>query len=114
MLPCLSRLKKIDFSLLSHEKKRSYCSENLSINIYRTKFNPSRFAVVVPSSVFKKAVIRNKIKRKIKGYICGQLSNYRNGYAVVIYIKKGTKEAFLKGINKELDSMFDKTGILKC
>lgn len=114
MLPCLSRLKKIDFDTLAHEKKTSYHSENLSINVFRTKYNPSKFAVVVSSLIFKKAVTRNKIKRKIKSYICKQLDNYKDGYAVVIYIKKGTKDSFIKNINKEMDLIFNKTDILKC
>lgn len=114
MLPCLSRLKKIDFDTLVYKKKRSYYSENLSLNVFRTKYNPSKFAVIISSSVFKKATTRNKIKRKIKSYIYRQLNNYKDGYAVVIYIKKGTKDSFLKSINGELDSIFNKTGILKC
>jgi ribonuclease P protein component len=114
MLPYLSRLKKIDFDTLAHEKKISYHSKNLSINVFRVKYNPSKFAVVVSSSVFKSAVTRNKIKRKIKSYLYKERSKYKNGYAIIIYIKKGTKESFLGSIDKELDSMFNKTNIIKC
>ena len=103
MLPYLSRLKKIDFDTLVYKKKKSYYSENLSLNIFHTKYNPIRFAVVVSSSVSKKATTRNKIKRKIKSYICRQLKNYKDGYAIVIYVKKGAKDSFLKNINRELD-----------
>ncbi|MFC1625284.1 ribonuclease P protein component [Patescibacteria group bacterium] len=107
MLSVSRRLKKTDFSLFKKTKGKSIFSESFNLKIYETKPNlRTRFSVVVSSSVLKKVVDRNKLKRHVKGVISRSLKSFKNGFAVIIYLKKNTTE-------KELQIVFKKAHILK-
>ena len=69
---------------------------------------------MISSSIFKKAVDRNKTKRQIKGIIVKNLKKFKNNFAMVIYLKeKITKEKFKKDLEKELTDIFNQAKIIK-
>ncbi len=80
----------------SKSKKSKYFS------IYYRKNNQSnRYGITVPKKTGT-AVIRNKIKRRIKNIIDNNKKIVHNGYDYVIIIKKGILELTYEEIEKEL------------
>ena len=80
----------------SKSKKSKYFSI-----YYRKNNNSNRYGITVPKKTGT-AVIRNKIKRRIKNIIDNNKKIVHNGYDYVIIIKKGILELTYKEIEKEL------------
>jgi ribonuclease P protein component len=104
------RLNAADFKFIkSLAEKKSFSSSGLSLAIWKSGYIPSRFAVVISGSLIKKAVLRNKTKRRVKAVIFKHLGDLKDGFAVVVYPKKilSFKEA-----EEELLNLFKKAKIL--
>ncbi len=112
MLSKESRLTKNDFNLLGNFEKKTFSSDSFTLKVYFSGFSPSRFAVVLSSKMFKKAVERNKKKRHIKSLISKNLNFFQDGLAVVIYPKKKEKEETFWDVEKKLKGIFKKSKIL--
>jgi len=114
MLPPQRRLKKTDFVLLKkNSSKKLFSSFFFTLKQYSSGGGPSRFAVVASSAVFKKAVERNKAKRRIRGVVLEQADNFKDGFNAVIYLKKESRPAVYKDLRLDLISLFKKANILK-
>ncbi len=114
MLPLKSRFKKEDFESIKNFKRKSFSSKNFTLKLYDSAFSPSRFAIVVSKNFSKSAVNRNRIKRQIKGIINKNIKEIKNGFAIIIYIKKEVKEKInFKETQKEIINLFKKSNILK-
>lgn len=113
MLPEKIRLKKEGFDLLKNLKGVSVISRFFSIKKYNTGFKPSRFAVVVPVSVFKKATQRNKTKRRVRSILIKNTKEFKEGFAIVVYPKKEEALNSFSEVEKDLVCLFKKANILK-
>ena len=80
----------------SKSKKSKYFSI-----YYRKNNNSNRYGITVPKKTGT-AVIRNKIKRRIKNIIDNNKKIVHNGYDYVIIIKKGILELTYEEMEKEL------------
>ncbi len=60
----------------------------LGIKFRKNNLAFSRFAVVVGTKVSKKAVIRNRIKRRIRAIVEKQIPNLQKGFDVMFLVKK--------------------------
>ena len=80
----------------SKSKKSKYFSI-----YYRKNNNSNRYGITVPKKTGT-AVLRNKIKRRIKNIIDNNKKIVHNGYDYVIIIKKGILELTYEEIEKEL------------
>lgn len=117
MLPAERRLGKSDISFLrtisKNSRKKNLFSPFFSLKTVYSAFKPGRFAVVVPAVVLKKAVLRNKVKRRVKAVIFKHLPEFcEEGFAAIIYAKKGVSDIDFKEIEKELTGLFKKSGII--
>ena len=61
-----------------------------------------KFGFVISKKISKRAVDRNKIKRRVKNIIDNNKKVVHNGYDYVIIIKKGILELTYKEMEKEL------------
>ena len=113
MLPVRNRLKREDFKKIKVLKSKIFSSEYFNLKLFSVGFSPSRFAIILSSSVFKKAVQRNKTRRQIKGFILGHLKEIKNGLAVMIYSKKESINLSSKEREVELLGLFRKAKIIK-
>ncbi len=113
MLPFLRRFKKDDFKLLKTASKKTFYSENFCLKVCFCGFEPGRFAVIVPSSVFKKSTVRNKFKRRARAGILKHLEKTKGSFAAVLYAKKGARLLPFSDMEKETDGLFKKAKILK-
>jgi ribonuclease P protein component len=89
MLKKLRRLKKNrDFSRVFKRSKKVK-TDNLLFNIAQVSpYCPSRFGFVVANSIDKRATRRNGIKRRMRAAIRELLPGIKNGYDVIISVKK--------------------------
>ena len=115
MLPQNRRLKKTDFDLIKKIKKKSYSSYSLNLRLCNIDAGagPSKFAVIVPNSVSKRSVLRNKLKRRVKSIILKNLDHIKNGLAVLIYLKKDSLNCSFQELEEELLEVFNKSKIFK-
>jgi len=113
MLPKEYRLKTVDFKTVKNLSKKTISSASFSLKVIKTGFKPSRFVIIVSSSVFKKAVLRNKLKRRLKSIILKNLIDFKPGLAVLIYPKKESASLKNKEAEKEIYLLFKKSKILK-
>ena len=105
MLPSKERLNKQYFTLLSKDKGVLTVFNTLGTLKYKQSLKKA-FSIVISSKIAKKAVDRNKIKRRIYTLIRKDLK--LNNFSGIIYISKNalglnyeqTKELFFKLIEK--------------
>lgn len=104
MLPDKNRLKKKDFFVLRKTKGKSFfSSENFKITLCGPEpLSPPRFGVVISAAVSKKAVLRNKLKRRVRAILSQNISRFPAGVSVVIYPQKSALSLSYKKIEEEL------------
>ena len=112
MLSPKNRLnKKKDFDKV-FKKGRSNFDGLLGVKmIKKNKQEFSRFGVIVSSRISKKAVVRNKIKRRIKNIIAKKYFNNTNTKDVVIISLPGVFNRNYNEIEKSLCAHFKKLKI---
>ena len=113
MLPREHKLIKRDFDLIEGFGRKTFSSGSFTIKVYFSGFSPSKFAVVLSSKTARKAHERNKIKRQTRSIISKKLKLFQKGFAVVIYPKKTDKEENFELMEKDLNNLFKRSGLLK-
>jgi ribonuclease P protein component len=99
-------MKKIDIIKSSREyteiinKGKKIKSNNFSI-YYRKNNEKNRYGISIPKKTGK-AVIRNKIKRRIKNIIDNNKNSMQSSYDYVIIIRKGILDLTYLDMEKEL------------
>ncbi len=96
------------------KKGKSRGGDLFLVKIKENNLPYSRFAFVVPSRVFKKAVERNKTKRRLREVIRKMKEEIKEGKDVIIIVKSSrVEEMKSKEIEEEGKKIFSKLGILK-
>lgn len=112
MLPKLNRLKKKkDF------KKVFKSGKGVNLNFIVLKFNKnglknSRFGFIVSSKVSKKAVVRNKIKRRLRESVKRKIDDVKGGLDIVLITFPALKNKDFQEIDKIVEKLFKRAGIL--
>ncbi|MBU0731405.1 ribonuclease P protein component [Patescibacteria group bacterium] len=73
----------------------------------------SRFAVIVSNKVSKKAVLRNKLRRRVKSWLLEQGTNILPGQDVIIIAKHQAAGAEINEIRKNLEKAFVRAKLIK-
>lgn len=111
MLPSKNRLKKKkDFERVFKEGK-GVKEEFLYIKVVANNLTVSRVGFIVSQKVSKKAVLRNKIKRRLREITKEKLPKIKQGLDIVL---TATPEAAAKDFSemeKEVDRIFTKAKI---
>lgn len=88
--------------------RRCYAS---SIAGGQLAINHSRFAVIISAKALKRAVDRNKIKRRFYSIIRQHIRYLQGGYNVVFLVKKISFYANYKSIATEIYNIFKTAGL---
>ena len=114
MLPKANRLKKNkDFEkVFKHGKKYVLPGGKIYLKIVRNNFKNSRFAFVASKEFSKKALIRNKAKRKLREIVKARLSEIKKGIDGAIVALPGLEIEDLQKLGEEINKLFKKAGIL--
>jgi ribonuclease P protein component len=113
MLPKANRLtKKKDFERVFRRGKRLK-DKFLTIKILGNNLNVSRFGFIVSKKISKKAVLRNKIKRRLRESVLPKLSQIRQGVDVAVIAGPGIGEKNFGEIEEISNKILEKAGILR-
>ncbi|MFH1575755.1 MAG: ribonuclease P protein component [Candidatus Nealsonbacteria bacterium] len=106
MLPGINRLKKKkDFERVFRQG-RGLKERFLSLKFAKNGSDATRFGFVVGQKVSRKAVIRNKVKRRLRDITKGRLADIRKGLDVVVVSGKGAETASFEDIAAVLNHLF--------
>lgn len=111
MLPKKRRVNKDSFKKLFKEGK-TIKSELFTLKILYTDSNLSKFSIVVPVSVEKKATKRNKLKRRGRSILAKNIDNIKKGLEMAVFLKKEAKELKFADFERELVSLLEKSRLL--
>lgn len=113
MLPKANRLtKKKDFERV-FKKGKGLKEEFLVIKALDNNLSVSRFGFIVSKKISKKATLRNKIKRRLRELAWTRLGQIRQGIDVVVIAGPGIGEKNFGEIEKIINKLLEKIGILK-
>ncbi|MEA3449834.1 MAG: ribonuclease P protein component [Patescibacteria group bacterium] len=98
---------KKDFDRVWQSRQSAYL-KLLGVKITGNNEENNRFGVIVSTKISKKAVIRNKIKRRIRAVIKKELEKLKIGYDIVIFSQKAIVDSSYKEIETELTQIFNK------
>lgn len=112
MLPKKNRLKnKKDFERVFKQGK-GFKEDFLFLKVKKNNLKESRFGFIASLKVSKKAVFRNKIKRRLRETVREKLSEVKSGIDVVLIAQKGTEEKDFSEIKEVTNKLFKKAKIL--
>jgi len=94
-------------------KGKIFSTEYLYVKTLPVSEKHSIFAFVVSSKVVKKAVERNKIKRRARHIVKKILPRVKNGLGIIIFFKKKIGGMTFADIEKEIMAVFKKAKILE-
>jgi len=112
MLPKENRLKKNkDFEKVFKEGK-GFKEDLLVLKKVKNNLKSSRFGFVVSKTFFKKASLRNKIKRRLRELVRIKLNEIKKGIDVVIIAKPGLETKDFQEIKEIVNKLFKKAKII--
>ena len=107
-----NKLKKKDLNKILRKGKR-FNGEILLLIIFKNDLKNTRVGLIISKKVSKKAVVRNKIKRRIYSLIRNKLSKIKTGFDVLIITRPEIKEKNFFEINKILSKVLKRAGVIK-
>ena len=112
MLPKKNRLKnKKDFERIFKQGK-SFKEDFLFLKIRKNNLKESRFGFIVSLKVSKKAVLRNKVKRRLREIIKERLPEIKSGIDGVLIAQRNIEEKDFSEIKEVINKLFKKAKIL--
>jgi ribonuclease P protein component, eubacterial len=116
MLSIKNRLiKREDFSK-AYQKGNFFAGENIAIKATRNKLPETRVGFSVGKKFFKKAVARNKAKRRLRESVRPYLVKIKPGFDIVIFCRKGgliLEKNGLSEAKKELREIIKRANLFK-
>ena len=96
-----------DFTRL-FKKGRSFHGNGMSVRLVRNSLSESRFAFVVSVKVSKKAVVRNKLRRRLREMVAKWIPDIKSGYDVAVLTKPQAIGMTSEELRKSLEFLFKK------
>jgi ribonuclease P protein component len=113
MLPKNYRLRNEKDIKALFANSKSVFDVGLGMRYKKNQSPQSRFAVVVGTKVSKKAVDRNRIKRRVRGVLEKNIESLKGGYDVVLIARPQALTMDAKELRAVVEKMLIKSGILK-
>lgn len=104
--------KKVEFSKTYRLGKTGRISE-LSVKALKVNDTKIKLAIVVPKKVSKKAVVRNRARRRVREIIRNHSSLAVGGYFVIVNIYSDLSTLSPKELDIEVVNIFTKLGVFK-
>ncbi len=113
MLPLKNRLKlNRDFDK-TFQTGHSYYGRFLGVKIVKNQLDFNRFGFSINLKVDKRAVIRNLLKRKLKGILINIEKDFKKGFDCVIIVLSEIKQASDEEIKNDLINIFKSLNLFK-
>ena len=112
MLPKENRLKKKkDFERVFKEG-RGFQEDFFFLKIVKNNLKISRFGIIVSQKVAKKAVVRNKLKRRLREILRKNLPIIKKGIDGVLIAQPGLEEKSFGELEEMIINIFQKANCL--
>lgn len=106
----LTLRKKIDFERVAKNGQPFFVAE-FGFKIIKNDHVTNRYGVVVSLQIDKKAVIRNKIRRRVKNVIQKNDSQIKKGYDLMFLTKESVKKLNFQEISQKIDFLYKKANL---
>lgn len=110
MLPKINRLKKEKDFKDVFDKGRGFKQDLLYLKIKNNDLKFSRFGFVISKKVSKKAVVRNKIKRRLREILKAKLPTIKKKIDGIIIVNPGIDNSFVD-LEETINKLFKKAGL---
>ncbi|MFH1457279.1 MAG: ribonuclease P protein component [Patescibacteria group bacterium] len=104
-------IKKSDFERVA-KTGQSFFSYELGFKMIKNNLQYNRYGIVVSLKVDKRAVVRNKIRRRIRDIIKINEKNFKKGFDIMFLTRESIKKLKFANISDKLDKLFKKAKIL--
>ncbi len=112
MLPKKYSLSKKKDIQQVFQKGQIYFSSFFNVKFMPNQLKHSRFCFIVSTKISKKAVDRNKLKRRLKAIVYKNLSNFSQNYDIIILTKPAALTINFKQLEKNLLFLFKKAHLV--
>jgi ribonuclease P protein component len=112
MLKRINRLStKRDITLVFNKGRASH-GKGAVVKLRSNNLDKSRFAFVVSTKISKKAVERNRIRRRMREVVRLVFDEIRTGYDVVVIAKAAAKDMNHKTVSADLNQTLRKARLI--
>lgn len=112
MLPKKNRLKKKkDFEKVL-KKGKGFKEDFLILKVKKNRLKELRFGFIVSQKVSKKAVVRNKIKRRFREVVKERIKRINKKVDIILIALPGAKAKDFQETKITIEKLFKKAGIL--
>jgi len=108
MLPRKYKLKKDNDFKKVFKHGKNHQQEFIKIKILKNDSDYNRFGFIVGLKISKKAVERNRIKRRLEEIVRLKLKQIRPGFDIVVLVNQEITEKNYQAMEKTLVSLFKK------
>jgi len=113
MLPRQHRLtKNKDFEKI-WQKGKSFFIQEIGIKFLANNLDYSRFGLVVSNKVIKRAVSRNKLKRRLREIIRKKLPFIKKGIDCIILARQGIGGLSFKELEERIEFVLGKLNLVE-
>jgi len=106
----ISLRQKLDFERVAKRGQPIFTNE-LGFKILKNNLNYNRCGIVVSLVIDKRAVIRNKIRRRIKFIIIQNEQKLKKGFDLMFLMRPKIKELSFSQIKAKIEYLFKKTNL---
>ena len=113
MLAQSNRIRKArEYEKVFAKKGKPFFAPELFIKVCPNNLAESRFGFVVGEKVSKEAVVRNRVKRRLRAIVRKHLADIRGGFDVVIVTRKPSAAAASKKLEQIVGSLLAQANLL--
>ncbi len=97
-----------NFDRVFHHGQR-FGNRHFQFYYLKNRKSTNRLGIIVSKKVSKRAVVRNKVKRRIRASYQQEMANIAQGYDMIIIAKKRCAEDPYQDLNRSFKHLFYKT-----
>ena len=112
MLSSEKRLRREKDITMVYRKGHYGGAHSLQVKALATKLPTSRVAIVVSKKISKKAVVRNRIKRRLSAALRDSWQTVRPGYDIVVTVREDLSKSPSAALTQDLVFALRKSGVL--
>ena len=110
----LGRLKKRSDFLCVQKQGNKWVAKGMVVEVMATENDQVRYGLTVSKKVSKSAVVRNRIKRRLRAVSMGVLPNYKSqSFDIVLIGRAETSERDFKDLSQDLVWCLKKLGFVE-
>lgn len=113
MLPKTNRLKKKKDIERVFKNGKGFKEDFLILKVLKNDLENSRFAFIVSQKVSKKAVLRNKIRRRLSELVRLKIKEIKKGLDIVLLALPGLEERNFWETEETINKLFQKAKCFK-